>query len=158
MLHEPTARPYLIRAVYDWCNDLGYTPYIAVYVDQSVGVPRAYVQNNQITLNISPDATNNLVIDDQFIEFVARFSGKSHRVLVPVSHVLAIYARENQEGLQFPVNPADFDESPVDDPEGELDSAEKEITGKTALTPSKTQEDQKKSTNPLTRPYLHRVK
>ena len=109
MLHEATARPYLIRAVYDWCVNQGLTPYIVFYVDAAVRVPAAYVKDNQIVLNISPSATGHLTIDDEFIEFNARFAGQPHRIIAPVNHVLAVFARETQQGFQFPVNPDDFE-------------------------------------------------
>jgi stringent starvation protein B len=97
-----STRPYLIRALYEWCTNNGLTPYIAVAVDDSVQVPREYVQQGEIVLNISFDATSALDIGNDFIAFKARFGGVPRQILVPVSHVIAIYARENGEGMAFP--------------------------------------------------------
>jgi stringent starvation protein B len=98
-----STRPYLIRALYEWCTDNGLTPYVAVRVDESVQVPREYVNDGEIVLNISFDATSSLQIGNDFIEFKARFGGKPRDILVPISRVLAIYARENGQGMAFPV-------------------------------------------------------
>lgn len=97
-----STRPYLIRALYEWCTDNGFTPYVAVLVDDSVQVPREYVKNGEIVLNISFDATSSLKLGNEFIEFKARFAGVAREILVPVSRVIAIYARENGQGMAFP--------------------------------------------------------
>ena len=97
-----STRPYLIRALHEWCSENGFTPYIAVFVDASVRVPTEYVKNNEIVLNVGFDATSNLQLGNEFIEFKARFGGSSREILVPVSHVIAIYARENGQGMAFP--------------------------------------------------------
>ena len=98
----PSTRPYLIRALYEWCTDNGYTPYIAAYVDETVQVPREYVKNDEIVLNISYDATSSLKLGNEFIEFKARFAGKAREIMVPIERVIAIYARENGQGMAFP--------------------------------------------------------
>ena len=98
-----STRPYLIRALYEWCTDNGFTPYVAVRVDESVRVPNEYVKDGEIVLNISFDATSSLKLGNEFIEFKARFAGTAREIQVPVSHVLAIYARENGQGMAFPV-------------------------------------------------------
>ena len=98
-----STRPYLIRALYEWCTDNGFTPYVAVSVDNTVQVPREYVKNNEIVLNIGFDATSSLTLGNEFIEFKARFGGSAREILVPISHVIAIYARENGQGMAFPV-------------------------------------------------------
>ncbi|MFT4242197.1 MAG: ClpXP protease specificity-enhancing factor [Acidovorax sp.] len=97
-----STRPYLIRALYEWCTDNGFTPYVAVRVDDSVQVPREYVKDGEIVLNISFDATSALQLGNDFIEFKARFGGKPREILVPVGRVIAIYARENGQGMAFP--------------------------------------------------------
>ena len=97
-----STRPYLIRALYEWCTDNGLTPYVAVRVDDSVQVPREYVKDGEIVLNISFDATSALQLGNEFIEFKARFGGKPREILVPVGRVIAIYARENGQGMAFP--------------------------------------------------------
>jgi stringent starvation protein B len=98
-----STRPYLIRALYEWCTDNGFTPYVAVSVDNTVQVPREYVKNNEIVLNISFDATSSLQLGNEFIEFKARFAGSSREIMVPITHVIAIYARENGQGMAFPL-------------------------------------------------------
>jgi stringent starvation protein B len=102
-LDATSTRPYLIRALYEWCTDNGFTPYVAVAVDDSVQVPREYVKNNEIVLNISFDATSSLKLGNDFIEFKARFAGTAREIMVPISHVIAIYARENGQGMAFPM-------------------------------------------------------
>ncbi|MFY3385494.1 ClpXP protease specificity-enhancing factor [Paracidovorax sp. MALMAid1276] len=97
-----STRPYLIRALYEWCTDNGLTPYVAVRVDDSVQVPREYVKDGEIVLNISFDATSALQLGNDFIEFKARFGGKPREIIVPVGRVIAIYARENGQGMAFP--------------------------------------------------------
>ncbi len=97
-----STRPYLIRALYEWCTDNGLTPYVAVTVDDSVQVPREFVKNNEIVLNISFDATSSLQLGNDFIQFNARFSGSAREIIVPMTHVTAIYARENGQGMSFP--------------------------------------------------------
>ena len=101
-----STRPYLIRALYEWCTDNGLTPYVAVQVDETVQVPREYVKNNEIVLNISFDATSSLKLGNEFIEFKARFGGIAREIVVPMGRVIAIYARENGQGMAFPSAPA----------------------------------------------------
>jgi stringent starvation protein B len=100
--NSTSTRPYLIRALYEWCTDNGFTPYVAVRVDDTVQVPREYVKNGEIVLNISFDATSGLKLGNAFIEFSARFAGTAREIMVPVDHVIAIYARENGQGMAFP--------------------------------------------------------
>jgi len=100
---EPgSTRPYLIRAWHEWCSDNGFTPYINVAVDDFVIVPREYVNDGEIVLNISYEATTALRMGNDCIEFKARFAGIVREVVVPVDQVLAIFARENSQGITFP--------------------------------------------------------
>lgn len=99
----PSTRPYLVRALHQWCTDHGFTPYLSVSVDRTVRVPRQHVIDGEIVLNISVDATGGLLLGDDHIEFKARFGGVPQQVSVPVNRVLAIYARENGQGMAFPV-------------------------------------------------------
>ncbi|MDT7835947.1 ClpXP protease specificity-enhancing factor [Aquabacterium sp. OR-4] len=98
-----STRPYLIRALHEWCVDNGFTPYIAVHVAAGVQVPMEYVKNNEIVLNVGIDATSGLELGNEYISFKARFGGMARDILVPVDHVVAIYARENGQGMAFPV-------------------------------------------------------
>jgi stringent starvation protein B len=110
-----STRPYLIRALHDWCTDNGFTPYVAVYVDRSVQVPMEYVKNNEIVLNVGFEATSGLKLGNDFIEFKARFGGSAREIIVPVDHVVAIYARENGQGMAFPV-PTEGGATPAREP------------------------------------------
>jgi len=98
-----STRPYLIRALYEWCTDNGFTPFIAVLVDENVRVPNEFVKDGEIVLNISFDATSALKLGNEYIEFKGRFGGVARDILVPVDRVLAIYARENGQGMAFPM-------------------------------------------------------
>ncbi|MGI4778828.1 MAG: ClpXP protease specificity-enhancing factor [Janthinobacterium lividum] len=117
---QPTStRPYLIRALYEWCTDNGFTPYVAVQVDHTVQVPREFVKNGEIVLDISFGATSSLKLDNDFIAFKARFGGIAREIIVPIGRVVAIYASENGEGMAFP---------PPTASDGDADQAE-EATG-----------------------------
>ncbi|HLS18006.1 MAG TPA: ClpXP protease specificity-enhancing factor [Paenalcaligenes sp.] len=100
---ETSTKPYLIRALHDWCTDNGYTPHIVVQVDENTVVPMDYVQDGQITLNISYLSTNQLLIGNEYIEFQARFGGTPEDIFVPVAAVSAIFARETGAGMGFEV-------------------------------------------------------
>ena len=99
----PSQRPYLIRALHEWCVDSGLTPYLTVRVGAGVRVPMEFVHDGRITLNVGPDATQGLRIGNDWIDFKARFGGVAREVQVPVERVEAIFARENQLGLAFEV-------------------------------------------------------
>ena len=114
----PSTRPYLVRAMYEWCTDNGFTPYVAVRVDDSVRVPREYVKNGEIVLNISFDATSSLKLGNEFIEFKARFAGVARDIMVPLHRVIAIYARESGQGMAFPLEDK---ASPMVSPETDAD-------------------------------------
>ena len=97
-------KPYLLRAAYEWSLDSGYTPHILVQATVSgVVVPKEYVEDGRIVLNVHPDATSNLQIGDEWVEFNARFSGRPFVIRIPLAAILGLYARENGEGVSFPV-------------------------------------------------------
>ncbi len=111
-MSEISTKPYLLRAIYVWCTDNGYTPYLAARVDSHTRVPMQFVKNNEIILNISFEATSGLEMDTQFVNFSARFGGVSRDISVPVNNVIAIYARENGQGMAFEATvPSDSDSS-----------------------------------------------
>lgn len=117
----PSTKPYLLRAIWEWCCDNGYTPYIAVQVDERTRVPREFVRDDQIVLNLGPSATNKLQIGNDLIDFQARFGGVARELSVPVGQVTAIYARENGAGMAFEVDPptlvgAEEEHRPEDEP------------------------------------------
>ena len=97
-----STKPYLIRAIYEWCADSGFTPYLAVAVDRYARVPMEHVKDGEIVLNIGAGATRNLHLGNDMIQFSARFSGTSRQIEVPINNVVGIYARENGQGLAFP--------------------------------------------------------
>jgi len=103
-MSETSTKPYLLRAIYEWCTDNGYTPYLAAMVDRRTQVPLEFVKNGEIVLNISFSATSGLKMDNDFIHFHARFAGVSREIFVPVDNVVAIYARENGQGMAFEVS------------------------------------------------------
>lgn len=109
-----STRPYMVRAMYDWCVDNNCTPLIVVAVDASVRVPAEFVQNGEIVLNVSLGATSNLSLGNDFIEFKARFGGVARDICVPLGRVSAIYARENGQGMTFPLEAPRTDPPPAD--------------------------------------------
>ncbi len=109
MLNAPDAsstRPYLLRALHEWCTDSGFTPYVAVLVDETVQVPMEYVKNGEIVLNVGYDATAGMTLGNEYIEFKARFGGVPRDIIIPINRVMAIYARENGQGMSFPMSVA----------------------------------------------------
>jgi len=119
MAKPVTTKPYLIRAIHEWCLEQGYTPYLNVVVDAATRVPREFVKAGQIVLNLSPEATHQLVLGNEMITFSARFSGVAQSLVVPVRAVAAVYARENGQGMAFDVVPGESAEpaQPVSDDE-----------------------------------------
>ena len=104
----PSNKPYLIRALHQWCSDNGFAPFIAVFVDSTVEVPIEFVKNDEIVLNLSIEACHQLQIENEYISFQARFGGVPRKILVPVTHILAIYARENGQGMSFPFDSSEL--------------------------------------------------
>ncbi len=102
-MSDISTKPYLLRAIYEWCTDNGYTPYLAVMVDARTRVPMQFVKNGEIVLNVSFGATSGLKMENDVIHFSARFGGVSRDIVVPVDNVIAIYARENGQGMAFDV-------------------------------------------------------
>jgi stringent starvation protein B len=107
-MSEQSAKPYLVRAICEWCADNGLTPYVAVKVDARTKAPAEYVKNGEIVLNLSAAATRRLTIDNEWIRFTARFNGVSQEVAVPMSTVSGIFAKETGYGFAFamPQDPA----------------------------------------------------
>jgi stringent starvation protein B len=99
---EKSTKPYLLRAIHEWCSDSNFTPYLSVKVDGNTRVPMEFVKNGEIVLNIAYDATHRLTIGSDCVQFSARFSGVSRECSIPIEAVLGIFARENGQGLFFP--------------------------------------------------------
>lgn len=136
MKGEIPTTPYLIRAIWEWCMDNGLTPYLSVRVNAQTRVPQEFVRNGEIVLNISADATRNLKIGNDIIQFSARFNGSSREVSVPINAVAGIFAKENGQGLAF---------QPADSPE-------------TAQTQTPAEGNDGGAPSPGPRPKLHVVK
>jgi stringent starvation protein B len=139
-MSEPSTKPYLMRAIYDWCVDSGYTPYLTVTVDAVTRVPMEYVKDGQIVLNVGPLAVDRIKMGNDLIEFSARFNGAGREISIPVGAVTAIYARENGQGLSFEVAATDSS--------GSAPSAEANDGGNTPPEPPR----------PSGKPSLRRVK
>src|SRR5687768_14698945 len=101
-MKELSTKPYLIRAIYEWCSDSGFTPYLSVKVDTQTRVPEEFVKNGEIVLNISHDAAHHLTLGDDVIQFSARFNGLSREISIPVGAVQGIFAKETAKGILFP--------------------------------------------------------
>jgi len=116
-MSEISTKPYMLRAIYEWCTDSGYTPYLAVKVDGATTVPMEFVKKGEIVLNISFGATSGLKMDNDSIRFNARFGGVSREIFVPVNNVMAIYANENGQGMAFDVTLGGPSAAAIDDDE-----------------------------------------
>ena len=160
-----STRPYLVRALHEWCTDNALTPNIAVSVDDTVQVPREYVNNGEIVLNISFDATSSLQLGNEFVVFKARFGGVAREISVPIARVIAIYARENGQGMAFPAPALNNGEVEEAAPKG-LVSAIKPVMSLSAA-PVHQAQDTDEPTEPSppskpstsgTKPHLKRIK
>jgi len=141
---EVSTKPYILRALYEWCVDSGYTPHLAVKVDAQSQVPQEYVRGGEITLNIAPTAVHKLQMGNEQIEFSARFAGVARQVSVPVASVYALYARETGHGMTFDAEPD------ARAAQGKTEPA----TAPAAALPSPTEPDRPKGG----KPQLRRVK
>ena len=137
-MSEITTKHYLLRDIYEWCTDNGYTPYVAAMDDARKRVPREFLKNGEIVLNISFTATSGLKMDNDFINFHARFGGVSREISIPVENVVAIYARENGQGMAFEVP----SQPTRDESETAAESGEEAAPALTAVPPSKEEEGQ----------------
>ena len=113
-MSEQSAKPYLVRAIYEWCSDSGLTPYLAVRVDGQTRVPREFVKNGEIVLNISAAATRHLTVGNEWIQFSARFGGVSQEVSVPIGAVAGIFAKETGYGFAFAASAAPSENTPTE--------------------------------------------
>lgn len=110
-MSEISTKPYLIRAIYEWCTDNGFTPYISVKVNAAVQVPMEFVRKGEIVLNIAFTATSGLTMDNEAVKFKARFGGVSRDIYVPIANVQAIFASENGQGMVF--DHVEFEDEPL---------------------------------------------
>ena len=166
-MSEISTKPYMLRAIYEWCTDSGFTPYLAVKVDAATTVPMEYVKKGEIVLNISYGATSGLKMDNEAIQFRARFGGVSREIYVPVHNVLAIYANENGQGMAFEVTAAPADGAAPAAPAASAESAQaspglsavptmaaESVTAEVSQNPDDNDEPPKKGG----RPTLTRIK
>ena len=142
--------------MYEWCTDHSFTPYVAVKVDGSVQVPREFVQGGEIVLNISFDATSSLQLGNEFIEFKARFGGKPCDIMVPIHRVMAIYARENGQGMSFPVTDSPMGATVVG--MDKLNKVPDAASSLSASSSSSASDADKPEPPPPSRPMLTRIK
>ena len=129
-----STKPYLIRAIHEWCADQGFTPYLAVKVDATTRVPREFVKDGEIVLNVGVEATHQLLMGNEEITFQARFGGRAFPVIVPIERVAAIYASENGEGMAFEVTEKSADPLAVG---GETPDATKEASSTVSPAPAR---------------------
>jgi len=141
-----STKPYLLRALYEWCVDNGFTPYLSVFVDTVTNVPMEYVRDGEIVLNVGPLATSRMSMGNETIEFTARFAGVARELSIPVARVAAIYARENGQGMSFDV-------AGVSDPAS--DGAEGQVKPSEAVSPGS---DEPSPPPKPGKPVLRRVK
>ena len=146
---EIPTKPYLLRALYEWCVDNGYTPHLAVKVDAQTRVPPEHVRNGEITLNVSPGAVHKLQMGNDLIEFSARFAGAARQLSVPVANVYALYARETGHGMTFEVD--------LSKPAPQAD-VESEPLAPPAALPAPADETPEPPKPPAGKPRLRRVK
>lgn len=119
-MNPVSTKPYFLRALYQWCTDNGYTPYLVVSVDSHTRVPQEFVRDGEIVLNINRSATRGLTIENEWIFFSARFAGQSREIAVPVARVVSLFAKETGEGMTFnvePSQPPQADDGPPDGPD-----------------------------------------
>jgi stringent starvation protein B len=148
-----STKPYLIRAIHEWCTDQGFTPYLTVSVDATTRVPREFVKDGQIVLNVGLEATHQLLLGNEEITFQARFGGRAFPVVVPIERVAAIYASENGEGMAFEVTNVEkvrsAQEEDASAPVSGLPSGSETVSG---VLPAPT------SDRPSGKPFLTRIK
>ena len=148
-----STKPYLIRALWQWCCDAGLTPYLTVFVDEHCRVPLDYVQDGSITLNLSPSATGQLDLGNEWITLSARFGGVPRELFFPIGSVVGIFARENGAGMEFAYEPT-----------VELVPAQSTLEAQPALSAVETKHDaaenggDKSSAKPSRPPHLQRIK
>jgi len=152
-VHEIPTKPYLLRALFEWCVDNGYTPHLAVKVDSRTQVPQEYVKGGEITLNISPNAVHKLQMGNELIEFSARFGGVARQISLPVASVYALYARETGHGMTFDLEGA----KPGLQTRAETETAPANTRPPAALPAPSGAEPPKKPSGPG-KPTLRRIK
>lgn len=145
-----STKPYLVRAIFEWCVDQGFVPYLSVVVDARTRVPREHVRDGQITLNIGPEATHQLMMGNEEVTFQARFGGSAFPVVVPVDRIAAIFARENGQGMAFEVG-AEEEAVAGNEETAAVEAVETEAAAEPETPPERP-------ATPSGRPHLTRIK
>ena len=153
-MSEIPTKPYLLRALYEWCVDNGFTPHLAVKVDSRTQVPAEFVKAGEITLNISPNAVHKLQMGNELIEFAARFGGVARQISLPVTNVYAIYARETGHGMTFDIDGP----KPGVQAKAETEGAVPANRPPTAALPAPSSQPPKKPSGGGGKPTLRRIK
>ena len=156
-MKEIATKPYLLRALFEWCVDNGYTPHLAVKVDSRTQVPAEYVKSGEITLNISPNAVHKLQMGNELIEFSARFGGVARHISLPIANVYALYARETGHGMTFDVEGKDAGARPGAHARAEIEGAASNAKPPAALPAPASPEPPKKPSGGG-KPTLRRIK
>lgn len=133
-MSDNSTKPYFIRALYEWCTDQGYTPYLSVQVTGATKVPMEFVRDGSIVLNIAFSATSGLLIDNEAVKFKARFGGVSREIYVPIANVMAIFASENGQGMSFESSIIEEDDEEVIGQESQLSENKQESENLPFLT------------------------
>ena len=156
-MREIATKPYLLRALFEWCVDNGYTPHLAVKVDSRTQVPAEYVKGGEITLNISPNAVHKLQMGNELIEFSARFGGVARQISLPIANVYALYARETGHGMTFDVDGKDAGGKPSIQSRAERETVASNVKPPAALPAPAAPEPPKKPSGGG-KPTLRRIK
>ncbi|HZM35749.1 MAG TPA: ClpXP protease specificity-enhancing factor [Burkholderiales bacterium] len=153
-MKEISTKPYLLRALFEWCVDNGYTPHLAVKVDSRTQVPAEYVKGGEIILNISPSAVHKLQMGNELIEFSARFGGVARQISLPIANIYALYAKETGHGMTF-----DLEGAAKPGPQGraEMEGVASNTRPPAALPAPAGSEPPKKPSGPG-KPTLRRIK
>jgi len=153
---EISTKPYLLRALFEWCVDNGYTPHLAVKVDSRTQVPAEYVKGGEITLNISPNAVHKLQMGNELVEFSARFGGVARQISLPIANIYALYARETGHGMTFDADGKDSGGKPAVQSRGETGAVASNVRPPALPAPA-SPEPPKKPSGPG-KPTLRRIK
>ncbi len=128
MTELTSTKPYMVRAIHEWCVDNNMTPHLLVAVDSHTRVPMTYVKDGEIVLNLNYGATKDLQMDNEAIVFSARFGGASQNLYVPMHAVKGIFARESGQGMFFEVEPAPLPKNEAKEPSAATQDKQKSVS------------------------------
>ncbi len=133
-----STKPYMVRAIHEWCMDNGCTPHLLIAVDSHTRVPMAYVKNGEIVLNVNYSATKDLLIDNEAISFSARFGGVSQNLYVPMHAVKGIFARENSQGMFFEIEEPSITTAKEKETSASQDATSEDVNSQKSKKPTLT--------------------